>query len=46
MSWRSPLTAFRGETDTLIAATHFPSPSLGHFVRAGDAFGYRYRNDG
>ena len=33
------------ETDTLIAATHFPSPSTGHFVRAGDAFGYRYTED-
>jgi glyoxylase-like metal-dependent hydrolase (beta-lactamase superfamily II) len=33
------------ETDTLIAATHFPSPSFGHFVRKGDAFGYRYRSE-
>ncbi|MEQ8698022.1 MAG: MBL fold metallo-hydrolase [Bauldia litoralis] len=33
------------DTDTLIAATHFPSPSIGHFIRQGDAFGYRYRTD-
>ena len=33
------------ETDTLIAATHFPSPSFGHFVREGDAFGYKYGVD-
>ncbi len=33
------------DSDTLIAATHFPSPSVGHFVRAGDAFGYRYATD-
>lgn len=31
------------ETDTLIAATHFPSPSFGHLTRAGDAFAYRYK---
>ena len=30
------------ETDTLIATMHFPSPSLGHFVRHGDAFRFRY----
>lgn len=28
---------------TLILASHFPSPSIGHFERAGDAFRYRYR---
>jgi glyoxylase-like metal-dependent hydrolase (beta-lactamase superfamily II) len=28
---------------TLILASHFPSPSLGHFERAGRAFRYRYR---
>jgi len=33
------------ETDVLIAATHFPSPSTGHFIRQGDAFGYRYTTD-
>lgn len=33
------------ETDTLIAATHFPSPSFGHLTRSGDAFGYRYLSD-
>ena len=30
------------EASTLILATHFPSPSLGHFKRRGDAFHYDY----
>lgn len=30
------------DSPTLILASHFPSPSLGHFVRAGRAFRYRY----
>ena len=34
------------DSPTLIAATHFPSPSLGHFVRSGDAFAYKYRDEG
>jgi glyoxylase-like metal-dependent hydrolase (beta-lactamase superfamily II) len=29
------------DTDTLIAPAHFPTPTLGHFVRRGDGFGYR-----
>ncbi|MDP6352832.1 MAG: MBL fold metallo-hydrolase [Alphaproteobacteria bacterium] len=31
------------ETDTLVMTAHFPSPSVGHVVRAGDAFGFRFR---
>lgn len=31
------------ETDTLICTAHFRSPSIGHFVRFGDAFDFRYR---
>lgn len=27
---------------TLVLASHFPSPSVGHFLRQGDAFRYRY----
>ena len=30
------------ETDVLVCASHFPSPSFGHFVRDGDAFWFRY----
>lgn len=30
------------EAETLVLATHFPSPSLGHFVRHGPAFRYVY----
>jgi len=30
------------ETDTLICTAHFPSPSVGHVVRDGDAFGFRF----
>ena len=29
------------DTDTLIAPAHFASPSMGHIVSKGDAFGYR-----
>lgn len=31
------------ETDTLICTAHFRSPSIGHFVRWGDTFDFRYR---
>ncbi len=34
------------ETDTLICTAHFPSPSVGHFTRVGDAFGFRFRDAG
>ena len=34
------------ETDTLICTAHFPSPSIGHFTREGDAFGFRFRDGG
>jgi glyoxylase-like metal-dependent hydrolase (beta-lactamase superfamily II) len=30
------------ETDTLVCTAHFPLPSAGHIVRAGDAFDFRY----
>ena len=30
------------ETDTLVAPAHFASPTVGHIVRAGDCFGFRY----
>ncbi|MDP6706598.1 MAG: MBL fold metallo-hydrolase [Alphaproteobacteria bacterium] len=30
------------DTDTLIAPAHFASPSIGHVVGRGDAFGYRF----
>jgi glyoxylase-like metal-dependent hydrolase (beta-lactamase superfamily II) len=29
------------ESDTLVCPAHFASPTLGHIVRDGDAFGYR-----
>lgn len=32
------------DTDTLICTAHFPLPSIGYFVRHGDAFDFRYRN--
>lgn len=31
------------ETDTLICSAHFPTPSIGHFVRRGDAFDFKFR---
>ena len=34
------------ETDTLICTAHFPSPSIGHFTREGDAFGFQFRDGG
>jgi len=34
------------DSETIIAATHFPSPSVGHFIRSGDAFAYKYREKG
>ncbi len=30
------------ETDTLVMTAHFPSPSVGHIVRHGEAFRFRY----
>jgi glyoxylase-like metal-dependent hydrolase (beta-lactamase superfamily II) len=30
------------ERDVLVCASHFPSPSFGHIVREGNAFGFRY----
>lgn len=33
------------DTDTLIAPAHFASPSMGHIVSRGDAFGYRLISD-
>jgi glyoxylase-like metal-dependent hydrolase (beta-lactamase superfamily II) len=30
------------ETDTLVCTAHFPLPSAGRIVRAGDAFGFEY----
>src|SRR5262245_43952002 len=30
------------EQDVLVCASHFPSPSLGHVVRDGDAFWFQY----
>ncbi len=39
---RNDFMAKYADTPTLIAATHFPSPSVGHFIRKGDAFAYRY----
>jgi glyoxylase-like metal-dependent hydrolase (beta-lactamase superfamily II) len=32
------------DTDTLICATHFPSPSFGHIVPHGDVFQFAYEN--
>ena len=46
MNTRNAFMDRYAETDTLIAATHFPSPSLGQFIRQGDAFGYRYKSEG
>ncbi len=31
------------ETDTLICTAHFHSPSIGHFVRYGDAFDFAFK---
>ena len=39
------LTKKYADTDTLICATHFPSPSMSHFVSEGDAFRWRYVAD-
>ena len=33
------------DTDTLICATHFPSPSFGHFHSEGDAFRFKFLGD-
>jgi len=30
------------ETDTLVCTAHFPLPSAGRIVRAGDAFRFKY----
>jgi len=30
------------DTDTLIAPAHFASPTMGHIISRGDAFGYRH----
>ena len=30
------------ETDVLVMTAHFPSPSVGHIVRHGDAYRFRY----
>ncbi len=30
------------DTDTLVMTAHFPSPSVGHVLREGDAFGFRF----
>jgi glyoxylase-like metal-dependent hydrolase (beta-lactamase superfamily II) len=32
------------DTDVLVCATHFPSPSFGHIVPKGKAFHFRYEN--
>ena len=29
------------DSDTLLAPAHFPTPSCGHIVSLGEAFGYR-----
>jgi len=33
------------ETDTLICTAHFRLPSIGHFVRWGETFDFRFRDD-
>jgi glyoxylase-like metal-dependent hydrolase (beta-lactamase superfamily II) len=33
------------ETDILVCATHFPSPSFGHIVRDGDAFRFQFEGE-
>jgi glyoxylase-like metal-dependent hydrolase (beta-lactamase superfamily II) len=33
------------DTDTLIAPAHFASPTMGHIISRGDAFGYRLISD-
>jgi glyoxylase-like metal-dependent hydrolase (beta-lactamase superfamily II) len=33
------------ESDVLVCASHFPSPSFGHIVRDGDRFWFRYERD-
>jgi hypothetical protein len=33
------------ETDVLVCASHFPSPSFGRFVRDGNAFWFRYERE-
>ena len=30
------------DTNVKIATMHFPSPSVGYFIRRGDAFDFRY----
>jgi hypothetical protein len=33
------------DTDVLVCATHFPSPSFGHIVPEGHAFRFQYERD-
>jgi glyoxylase-like metal-dependent hydrolase (beta-lactamase superfamily II) len=33
------------DTDVLVCATHFPSPSFGHIVPEGNAFRFQYEHD-
>jgi glyoxylase-like metal-dependent hydrolase (beta-lactamase superfamily II) len=33
------------EADVLVCASHFPSPSFGHIVRQGNAYGFRYEGE-
>jgi glyoxylase-like metal-dependent hydrolase (beta-lactamase superfamily II) len=33
------------ESDVLVCASHFPSPSFGHFVRKGNAFDFHYEGE-
>lgn len=33
------------ESGVLVCASHFPSPSFGHFVRRGNAFDFRYEGE-
>ena len=33
------------DTDVLVCATHFPSPSFGHIVAVGDAFRFQYESE-
>jgi hypothetical protein len=32
------------DTDVLVCATHFPSPSFGHIVPKGNTFHFRYES--
>ncbi len=42
---RRDFLARHADTDTLVMTGHFPSPSIGHVRRHGDAFRFRFDDD-